>query len=233
MFSARTIIAVVAATYVAFSLSTAMAADTCDRFEELFATTPAPPQNPSQWKFYSERLAAILPGDSDLLLIGDSLAQLWPDVSLSPLRVANLGIGGDSTQHLLWRLASPELSTLKPIKVLIVIGTNNLGTGSQPCAIVAGIRKIIGKVGETWPSAQAAFLEITPRGADFGFNNTWRLETNAAVRLIPGVKTINVDDAITCDWHVPCQNYGDDNLHFSPAGYEIVGKAVKAALFQN
>ena len=225
--------AVVVAACGALSLSTPAPAETCDRFEELFATTPAPPQNPAQWRFYSERLAAATPGNYDLLLLGDSLAQLWPDASLSPLKVANLGLGGDSTQHLLWRLASPEMNTLKPSKVLFVIGTNNLVTGSQPCAIVAGIATIIRKSKETWPSAQLVFLEIPPSGADFMSNNNRRLEINAAVRLIPGVKTINVDNAITCGWQAPCVNYADDHLHFHEPGYRVLGKAAHDALFRD
>ena len=188
MFRARTIIAAIAATCVALPLASAAASETCDQFQLLFATTPAPLQDASRWKFYTERLAATPPGNYDLLLIGDSLAQLWPDASLSPIKVANLGIGGDSTQHVLWRLASPEMRMLAPAKVLLVIGTNNLGTGSPPCAIAAGIRKITESVAQMWPSAQIAFLEIPPRGTDFKYNNNWRLETNAMARLIPGLK---------------------------------------------
>ena len=234
MFRAGTIIAAVTTACAALSLSTALAAETCDHFEELLTTTPAPPHTAGPWKLYYQKLAAIQPGNYDLLLIGDSLADAWPADSLSPLQVANFGIGGDETQNVLWRLASPELAKLKPRKVLVVIGTNNLGAGNPPCATVAGINKIIEKVRETWPSAQIAFLEIPPRGtAGFKFNNDWRLETNAAVGHIKGVTTINVDNAITCNWHVPCENYADDNSHFSQAGYQILGKAVKAALFQN
>jgi lysophospholipase L1-like esterase len=224
--------ALVAAVWAVLLCSGPASAETCDGFEELFTTTPAPPQNPALWRFYSERLAATPPGSYDLLLLGDSLAELWPDASFSPLKAANLGVGGDGTQHLLWRLESPEMKTLKLGKVLIVIGTNNLG-GSQSCAIAAGISKVVEKANAIWPSSQIAFLDIPPRGVDFKFNNDRRLATNAAVRQIPDLRSIDVDDAITCRWKAPCVNYGDDNLHFSEAGYRILGKAVRDALFRD
>jgi hypothetical protein len=222
----------VAAVCAVLLYSAPVSAEICDAFEELFTTTPAPPQNPALWRFYSERLAAAPPGSYDLLLLGDSLAQLWPDASFSPLRAANLGVGGDGTQHLLWRLESPEMKTLKLGKVLIMIGTNNLGE-NQSCAIAAGISKIVKKASVIWPSSQIAFLEIPPRGVDFKFNNDRRLATNAAVRQIPDLISIDVDDAITCRWKAPCANYSDDNLHFSEVGYRILRNAVRDVLFRD
>jgi len=177
--------------------------------------------------------AASPAGSYDLLVIGDSLARGWPDAIFSPLHVANFGVDGDSTQHVLWRLALPEMNRLNPSKVLLVVGTNNLGRGDEPCAIAAGIRKIVEGVRSTWPLAQPAFLEIPPSGADFKFKNDERLKTNAAARQIVSLKTINVDSTITCEGHRPCGNYRDDNVHFSLVGYETLTNAVKAALFPN
>jgi len=219
-------------TVLLLSISAAAAAQ-CDQFEELLTTTPAPPQNAWLWKFYAERLAATPPGNYNLVLLGDSLAQRWPVLSLSPLNVANLGVGGDQTQHVLWRLSSPELAKLKPSKILIVIGTNNLTVDISPCAIIAGIGKIIERASEVWPSAEMAFLEIAPRGDSFMFKNDQRMEVNKAIRQIARAKSVNVDDAITCEWHSPCVNYEDDKIHFSEVGYQLLGRIIKSTMFQN
>ena len=61
----------------------------------------------------------------------------------------NLGVSGDRTEHLLWRLQEAPLGRLEPKVVVILIGTNNLGHGSSdaegtladPLATLEGVRR--------------------------------------------------------------------------------------------
>lgn len=39
--------------------------------------------------------------------------QIWREL-FSPLHALNFGIGGDSTQHVLWRLENGELEHIRP-----------------------------------------------------------------------------------------------------------------------
>ncbi len=72
--------------------------------------------------------------------------------------------------------------------------------------------------------AQIVFLNIPPRGeGSVGYNNN-RAEINEAINKVPGIKTINVDEEITCGWKNTCPNYALDNLHFPRAGYAIIFK---------
>ena len=59
-----------------------------------------------------------------------------------------------------------------------------------------------------------------------------RLEVNSAIREMPSIKPIDVDDAIACAWQTPCENYNSDGLHFTPAGYKILTKLLQEALAQ-
>ena len=207
-------------------------AQECDAIDILVTTTPAPPSTADTWKVHLSELKSSAGGVVDLVLIGDSLAQAWDAKMFLPMRVVNLGVGGDKTQEVLWRLAVPAWSKLKPRKVLIILGTNNLSAGDKPCAISAGLSKVIKRVASIWHSAQIGFLEIPPRGRRFLELNDYRIQVNAAVRLIRGVKTINVDDEITCGWRDGCPNYSDDGLHFSEAGYLVILNSVKKALLE-
>lgn len=46
-------------------------------------------------------------------------SQIWRQL-FSPLHALNFGVGGDATQHVLWRLSNGELDNISP-KVLIMI----------------------------------------------------------------------------------------------------------------
>ena len=207
-----------------------VSAQSCDEIDKLITSTPAPPHYPGGWMAYLEELKFAKRGVVDLVLIGDSLAGAWDTKMWSPMHVVNLGVGGDRIQDVLWRLGSREWSKLRPRKVLIILGTNNLSS-DKVCAINFGLVQVFKRVAAIWPSTQIGFLEIPPRGPRFLERNDSRTQINAAVRHVPGVKAINVDDAITCGWQEPCANYLDDNLHFTEAGYQVILKSVMSALF--
>lgn len=57
--------------------------------------------------------------EPDVVLVGDSLVanlqstDLW-EKWFAPMHSLNFGIGGDQTQHVLWRLRNGELEYIKP-----------------------------------------------------------------------------------------------------------------------
>ena len=55
----------------------------------------------------------------DLLFLGDSITQGWNDNAVwkrfyGPRKAANFGIGGDRTQHVLWRIQNGEFDGIEP-----------------------------------------------------------------------------------------------------------------------
>jgi len=220
---------------VVISASAAMAQG-CDPLDKLVTATPAPPHDLESWRTFARQADAVSgtkfkTQSIDLVLIGDSLAQAWDDKSWLPARVLNLGVGGDQTQHVLWRLSNADWSRLNTRRVLIILGTNNLSAGDEPCAILFGIQKVIDKSRRLWPTARIGVMAIPPRGPDFQEDARDRIEVNQALKLIPGVTAINVDDAITCNWKTPCENFRSDNTHFTDAGYHVLLGKVRGALF--
>jgi lysophospholipase L1-like esterase len=216
--------------FAVISYPSGVSAQPCDEIDKLITSTPAPPRYPGGWSVYLEELKFAKRKVVDLVLIGDSLAQAWDTKMWSPMRVVNLGVAGDRTQDVLWRLGSREWQKLRPHKVLIILGTNNLNS-DKVCAINFGLVQVFKRVAAIWPSTQIGFLEIPPRGPQFLDYNDSRTQINATVRHVPGVKAINVDDAITCGWHISCQNYLNDTVHFTEAGYRVIFKSVMSALF--
>jgi beta-glucosidase len=109
-------------------------------------------------------------GPIGVLFLGDSITQLWtraPDIYKShydQYQPANFGIGGDLTQHVLWRIANGELDNISPKVVVLMIGTNNIGYPTDQ--IIAGDKKIIEQIHQKLPNTKLLILGIFPRGHD-------------------------------------------------------------------
>ena len=74
-------------------------------------------------------------GNIGLLFLGDSIIEGWSgrgkqvwEKSYADLKPANFGIGGDRTQHVLWRIDNGELDGISPKVLVLMLGTNNLGS---------------------------------------------------------------------------------------------------------
>lgn len=118
-------------------------------------------------------------GDARLVFIGDSITHAFggdPDTGENfhnrgkdtwdlyyggdhPL---NLGISGDRTQHVLWRLDHGEFGKEKPRVAVIMIGTNNLGSNT-PTEIEEGVEAVCMKVRSLSPQTKVLLLGIFPR----------------------------------------------------------------------
>jgi lysophospholipase L1-like esterase len=183
-------------------------------------------------------------GNVDLILIGDSITHGWEGDGAKEVwakyygkrNAMNLGIGGDRTQHVLWRLDHGNVDGISPKLAVIMIGTNNSnGTDNTSEEIAAGLEAIVKKLREKLPQTKVLILAIFPRGQ---MPNPQR-EKNAKASEIAakmadnkmvffldiGPKFLGPNGALTKD-------IMPDYLHLSPAGYEIWASATEPMVAQ-
>ena len=102
------------------------------------------------------------------MFLGDSITAGWNsargvwDRSYGPRQAVNFGIGGDRTQHVLWRLDNGEVDSIKPKVVVLMIGTNNLGANTEP-EIAEGVKAIVDRLRIKLPEAKILLLGVFPR----------------------------------------------------------------------
>ena len=109
----------------------------------------------------------------DIVMVGDSITHRWEREGgegrelfaeiKKTYRVLNLGIGGDQTQHVLWRLENGELEGYTAKMFTVMIGTNN--GGRDPEGIAAGVKAIVELSRTKHPEAKVVLMPIFPRGA--------------------------------------------------------------------
>jgi lysophospholipase L1-like esterase len=112
-------------------------------------------------------------GGIDLLFVGDSITDWWRadsrgkpewDKTWAPLKAANFGIAGDTTQGVLWRMQNGELDGFKTKAIVLMLGTNNLKR-NDTADIAAGDAAIIAEFRKRQPQAKVLLLGVFPRGS--------------------------------------------------------------------
>ena len=175
---------------------------------------------------------------AQVVLIGDSITEGWEGArdqlqSLVGLRsAANLGVGGDRTQHVLWRLEQAPLSAIKPKVVVVMIGTNNIHHDSAD-DIVAGIRAVAELIHQQCPYSEILVLDIPPRSepTDSARAKIAQINTELAQGAWPEhARFIRVGDQfLRADATIDPENM-PDLLHFSQKGYAMWATAIKPEL---
>ena len=127
-----------------------------------------------KWRWFHEGdLERGRQGPVDVLFLGDSITECWDTRGLEvwnsafePLQAANFGIGGDTTQNVLWRITEGKaLEEISPRVIVLMIGTNNIGLHQDsPEEVAKGVRAILTELQERFPQSEVLLHAIFPRG---------------------------------------------------------------------
>ena len=196
---------------------------------------------------HKQFLEIVKEGKGDVIFLGDSITQGWEGAgkkawadTFAPLKAVNLGIGGDQTGHVLWRITEgKEIDPLKPKAAVIMIGTNNTGAHSAE-QIAGGIKAIVEELRKQKPEMKILVLGVFPRQ---GPGVKKEDPAAPADKLNPKIKEINAIVSKLADGkHVFYKDIGEkflnkdgalerkvmpDLLHLSPEAYEIWAAAIK------
>jgi lysophospholipase L1-like esterase len=168
---------------------------------------------------------------ASVVFLGDSITQGWEgagkstwDASIAPLKAVNLGVSGDRTEHVLWRLAAAPLKMLQPKAIVVMIGTNNLGHGSSNAEeTLLGVRTIVDTIRSQCPTATILLCGIFPRGERFNPMRGDICQINQALQRLAGDRVVVADfgHRFLRDDGSISTDIMPDHLHLSPAGYAI------------
>ena len=226
-----------------------------DEAAKNLATSPVP--RDAGWMKRHESFNAISKkGEAPLVFLGDSITQGWEgkgkaawEKNWAPLGAANFGIGGDRTEHVLWRLENGNFDGLKPKAIVLMIGTNNTGHQGRPqkelngaiyhctaAQTAEGVAAILKKLHEKQPQMKVLLLAIFPRGADAGDAMRKQNEaTNALISKLADGKTVYFMDIgktfLQPDGTLP-KEIMPDLLHLNEAGYDKWVEAIKPKVLE-
>lgn len=217
--------------------------------KENTAIKPAP--RDKNWEKRHDAFVSIAKrGNVDILFVGDSITDAWGGEGHSdkasgnkvfaskfvPLKAANFGIGGDRTQHVLWRLQNGEMEGIQPKVLQLMIGTNNSnGADNTSEEIAEGIKAIIAEVKKRSPKTKILLLAVFPRNTakDESARKTQKDKIDNINKLIAklddGGKSVKYLDIggkfLDANGAIP-KEIMPDQLHLSEKGYSIWADAV-------
>ena len=179
-------------------------------------------------------------GNVDLVFIGDSITQGWEGRGkkvwtkfYGKRNAVNLGIGGDRTQHVIWRLDNGNLEKIRPKAAVIMIGTNNSGSNS-PVEIAEGVEVIVGQIRKKSPDTRILLLATFPRGAD---SQDKRRQVNQKSNTIVSklaedkmVTYLDIGPEFLESDQTLSKEIMPDLLHLSEKGYTIWAESIEPTL---
>ncbi len=158
------------------------------------AVIPAHHLDKKGWKARHEHiLEKVKISDPQLIMIGNSIThsldepdrKIFWDQYLNDLDAVNMGISGDRTENVIWRLQNGAIDSINPKVATLLIGTNNTDGNhyleiSTPDELAEGIWKICEIIREKLPDTEIVLLGILP----YGYKPNHRDEINKATNTL-------------------------------------------------
>lgn len=180
-----------------------------------------------------------------IVFIGDSITDLCPlDEYYSDLDLAtyNRGIGGDTTQGVIDRL-QVSVFDIEPIKIVLMIGTNDVNGNVQNEKILSNYRIIFDEIKKNQPTVDVFVMSIIPQnkdiekaaGIDVTKNNKTIKHLNSEIKNLCGeygYSFLEIYDLLLDEEGFLDKEYSDDGLHLNAAGFEIWTEVLKPYLMK-
>ena len=210
------------------------------------AVTPVAKENENWVKRHRHQAALMDRGGINLLMVGDSITHGWEGAGATVWssyyqhrRAINLGISGDRTEHVLWRLDDLPLDRIGPKTAVIMIGTNNIGQENPSTAKEAadGVKAIVERLEKAFPEMKQLVLKVFPRDAKPDDAKRKLVdELNSYLPDLlkdkPNVTLLDINAVfLAADGTLP-DEVMKDKLHPGTYGYELWAKAMEPTLTQ-
>jgi len=208
--------------------------------------TPAPKKDSGKFlEMHESFLKRTKEGPIGLLFLGDSITAGWakaPEVwkkYYEKYQPANFGIGGDRTQHVLWRIENGELEGISPKVVVLMIGTNNTSSNTAE-DIAKADEKIVRTLRTKLPEAKVLLLGVFPRGVrgkevkvygESPLMEKIKPVNERLAKLDDGkmVRYLDITEKFLVDGAIP-NDVMPDQLHPNVKGYQIWAEAMQPLL---
>jgi len=195
-------------------------------------------------KRHEDIIANIEKNNPQVIIFGNSIINYWGGEPkgekvagrgeaawqqyMAPLQVQNAGFGWDRIENVLWRVYHGELDHFKGNKIVIMIGTNNLGLNTDE-DIVKGLTFLLQQVRYRKPEATIFVGGILPRRDMLQRVLTLNPKIKA-MALANGYKFFELSKNFMNGNVLNDGLFTGDGLHPNEKGYEVLGEQLNRVL---
>ena len=212
------------------------------------ADVPVPRTDANSLVAHSQLLEKARKGRIDIYFEGDSITRRWgatdyPQLlanwnrNFSGWKAANFGWGADRIQNILWRLNQGELENVNPKIVVLLAGTNNVGSAITPgteeavvADITTGMRALISAIRSKAPDAVVIVTAIFPRNDNMAVMPVIEKINGNLEKMADGgkVRFLSINDKLASDGGRLFEGMmNPDKLHPTEKAYQIWADALK------
>lgn len=221
-----------------------VAQDTYVRDSKVPSVVPASPDLSKEWlrKRYEAIEAMLAKSDelktADVLFVGDSITQGWQEKGWEkwnqsfagkPWKGLNLGVAGDRTENVLYRLQSKaeggaghmDDPAIHPKVIVLMIGTNNLSV-HDPGQIMAGALACKNRLQQLAPQARIVLCSVLPV-QDPSVNENKVMPANKVLKnmnMPPSVHWLDLHSHFVGDDGNQNAHLFEDGVHLNASGYQ-------------
>lgn len=205
----------------------------------LETTTPVAAKTNSEqwWNGNCQRILSDLEKtgrEIDVAFVGDSITARWRGNEnwtkhWGAYKAVNMGIGGDKTQNVLWRLDHGQLDGYKAKLFVVMIGTNNLwDKTTTPEEVAAGVKAVLERIQAKQPQARILLMSILPTGEKPNPGRDKRMAVNPLIAKFAGgsVEYIDISGKYLDAEGRISKELMHDFLHLAPQGYDLWAEAI-------
>jgi beta-glucosidase len=215
-------------------MSTNVAAQTTETEHDAIQPVPRSGGWMERHSSFNDRVAQ---GNVDMVFIGDSITQGWEGAGreiwkefYGDRNAVNLGIGGDRTQHVIWRLMNGNLEGITPDLAVIMIGTNN-ARSNTPQQIADGVKAIVQQLQTKTPETEILLLAVFPRGpnAEDELRQVNQKTNEIIAEFADGeqIHYLDIGKAFLEDDGTLSKEIMPDLLHLNERGYRIWAESIE------
>lgn len=179
-----------------------------------------------RWPEFREKWAQQVAQDQGaVVFLGDSITQGWGadfKGKFAGMKLANRGIGGDTTRGMLIRLKEDVLS-LNPAAIVMLLGTNDIEVGLEPEVIGRNFAAILAAIKAHRPSVPVVLCRMFPSSPEKSRPRETIEKVNAlyeaAVKGDPQVTVLDTWTLFADATGNADPRWFKDLLHLNPEGY--------------
>ena len=217
-------------------------------FAQAPADRPAPRSDRNSMVAHQQLLEKARKGRIDIYFEGDSIVRRWGATDYPELlanwsrnffgwNAADFGWGADRVENILWRLDNGELDGVNPKIIVLLAGTNNVGTRPPPEGVEAraaevtkGLQAVLQRMQSKAPGATIILTAVFPRNDNIAVLPLINRINGNLAKLADGrrVRYLNINGKLADQNGILFEGMmNPDKLHPALKGYQVWADALR------